>query len=422
MKQLKSLLTTVLLLEMNLHLFDTAGNTTSSNTAGNDLSVEMKTYYSDYMIDLAKPMLIHDQFGQKHPIPKGRGKTVEFRQYTPLVKMLTPLVEGVTPVGQALNVSAITCTVKQYGGWIQLPDMLLLTAIDNNMVQATELLADQAGRTLDTITREELNGGSNVMIYNDSINSRLALTSSMKISVDIIKRAARALKSQNAKPYKGDYVAIIHPDVSYDLMSDSAWVDAHKYATPENIYSGEIGRIGGVRFVETTEAKIFHLEDVCTGIRTFTVKTANSTAATSVAVNEAISTAQATELANKKVNINGIERTISAATSGAAGSASLTLSTAITCAVNDIVGPAGAPIGGKDIYSTLVLGANAYGVTEVEGGGLEHITKQLGSAGSADPLNQRASAGWKATKAVKRLVEQYMIRIETCCTFNSGAN
>ena len=79
-------------------------------------------------------------------------------------------------------------------------------------------------------------------------------------------------------------------------------------------------------------------------------------------------------------------------------------------------GAAGAD--GRAVYSTLVLGENAYGTTEIEGGGLTHITKQLGSAGSGDPLNQRATVGWKATKAAKRLVEGYMVRIETTSTFN----
>jgi N4-gp56 family major capsid protein len=68
------------------------------------------------------------------------------------------------------------------------------------------------------------------------------------------------------------------------------------------------------------------------------------------------------------------------------------------------------------------LGADAYGVTDVEGGGLQHIVKQLGSAGTADPLNQRATVGWKAIKTAERLVEGYMIRIESCSTFDSGAN
>ena len=62
----------------------------------------------------------------------------------------------------------------------------------------------------------------------------------------------------------------------------------------------------------------------------------------------------------------------------------------------------------------MIIGANAYGVTDVSGGGLQHIIKQLGSAGSADPLNQRATTGWKALKVAERLVEENMIRIEHC--------
>ena len=62
--------------KLNLQLFATAANTTTSSGSGNNLSVEMKTFYSDYLIDLVGPMLVHDQFGQKHPIPKNGGKTI----------------------------------------------------------------------------------------------------------------------------------------------------------------------------------------------------------------------------------------------------------------------------------------------------------------------------------------------------------
>ena len=82
------------LLLMNLQVFATPLNATTSAAEGNNLSAEMKTYYSDYLIDLAGPRLVHDQFGQKHPIPKNGGKTIEFRKYTPLTKALTPLTEA----------------------------------------------------------------------------------------------------------------------------------------------------------------------------------------------------------------------------------------------------------------------------------------------------------------------------------------
>ena len=139
--------------QMVLDLFDGKTNTTTQTGSGQDLSGEMKTYYSDYLIDLAEPELVHDQFGQKHPIPRNGGKTIEFRKYDSLPKMLTALTEGVTPDGQKLSMSTITATVAQYGGYVEMSDMLLLTAIDNNLVQATRQLASQAGRTLDTITR-----------------------------------------------------------------------------------------------------------------------------------------------------------------------------------------------------------------------------------------------------------------------------
>ncbi|MBO5007624.1 MAG: hypothetical protein J6D26_02180 [Clostridia bacterium] len=89
---------------------------------------------------------------------------------------------------------------------------------------------------------------------------------------------------------------------------------------------------------------------------------------------------------------------------------------------SDIVYPGEAGLAGRDIYSTLVLGANAYGVTEVTGGGLEHIVKQLGSGGTADPLNQRATAGWKGTKVAELLVDNYITRIESVSSFESGEN
>lgn len=316
---------------INLQLFAEA-NTNLTTSPG--LSEEMKVFYSDYLIDNAQPKLVHDQFGQKHPIPKNGGKTIQFRKYSPLPKLTTPLTEGVTPDGQSLTMSVIEATVAQFGGYVTLSDVLLLTAIDNNLVQATKLLGAQAGATLDTITREVLNGGTNV-VFSGGKNARADLTASDVLSVDDIKKSVRFLKNQNAEQISGSWVAIIHPDVSYDLTNDPLWKDVKTY-DPDDLYEGEIGKIFGVRFVETTEAKKF-------------VK---------------------------------------------AGSGSTT------------------------VYSTLVLGDNAYGVTEITGGGLEHIVKQLGSAGTADPLNQRATAGWKATKVAERLVENYMVRIESCSTFN----
>ena len=328
---------------LDLQMF--AVQTTLLNTTGNDLSPEMKTYYEKRLLDNAEPNLVHDQFADKYPIPKNGGKTIEFRKYSPLGKATTPITEGVTPNGNKLNVTAITATISQYGDWIQLSDLLDMTAIDNNVVQSTKLLGSQAGRTLDTVSREVLAGGTNVIYApkvssgtESAVTSRAGLDATSKINVDVIYKAARALKTMNADKIGDSFVAIVHPDVSYDLMRCEEWVEVHKYAAPENIYQGEIGKIGGVRFVESTEAKIWTGDGCPSGLA---------------------------------------------------------------------------------VYGTIVVGAHAYGVTEIEGGGLQHIVKQLRYGD--DPLNQRSSCGWKATRVAKRLVEEYMVRIESVSSFSATA-
>ncbi len=67
--------------------------------------------------------------------------------------------------------------------------------------------------------------------------------------------------------------------------------------------------------------------------------------------------------------------------------------------------------------STLFLGADAYGTTEIEGGGLQMITKPVGSAGTADLLKQRATSGWKATKIACILTQAFLVRVETASAY-----
>ena len=326
-------------MKLDLQMFATASTQNQNTTGASGMSAEMKTFYEKRLIDQAEPALVHDQFGDPYPIPANGGKNIEFRKYDSLPKATTPLTEGVTPDGQTMNVSTVTAEVRQYGGWVPITDTLQLTAIDNNIVQATKIIASQAGRTLDTIVGDVLAGGTNVIYATKigeggaetAVTSRATLDATCQLTSDLIARAATQLKAMNADPIGTSFVGIIHPYVAYELRRDPDWIDVHKYAQPDEIYNGEIGTLHGVRFVETSEAKIWK--------------------------------------------------------------------------------GTGCPAG-LAVFSTLILGAHAYGSTEIEGGGLEHIVKQLGYGD--DPLNQRASVGWKAHKTAERLVEQYMVRIESC--------
>ena len=312
---------------LNLQLFAEVQTTLLSG-----LSAEMKTFYDMTLIDEATSNLVHDQFGQKRPIPKNGGKTIEFRKFAPLAKATTPLTEGVTPDGKSLSVSTVTATVNQYGDFITQSDVLELTSLDNTILEATKLLGRQAGVTLDTVVRDVLNSGTNVTYcpkvadgVETAVTKRADLDNTSELTVKVIQQVVAKLRGQNAPTIGGKYVAIIHPYVAYDLMRDKEWIEAHKYANPTNLYEGEIGEVAGVRFVQTTEAKVFE---------------------------------------------NGV-------------------------------------------FSTIFLGEGAYGVTEITGGGLETIVKQKGSAGTADPLDQRSSVGWKAIKTAEILIPNYIVRVES---------
>lgn len=328
----------------NLQFFATPNTNVTTDAA---LSDEMKTFYDKNLIRLVGPALVHDQFAQKKPIPKNRGKIIEFRRYVSLAKALTALTEGVTPNGKKLTVTALTATAVQYGDYVTISDVLQLTAIDNNLVEAQELLADQAGRTLDTISRDIMNAGTNVM-YAGSKTARASLAASSKLTVADVRKAVRILKLQNTKKIDGYYIALIHPTVAYDIMGDSDWVNASQYAGSTQIFEGEIGKLHGVRFIESTECKIWNDE-------TCPVKVAD-------------------------------------------------------------------PLEYYSVYSTLFFGANWYGTTDIEGGGLQFIVKQLGSGGTDDPLEQRATAGWKAMKVTEILVQSYGLRVESLASFNDDAN
>ena len=320
--------------KINLQLF---AESNTNTTLDSGLSVENKTFYDMTLIDEAQANLVHDQFAQKRPIPKNGGKKIEFRKFASLPKALTPLTEGVTPDGKKLSVSSIEAEVAQYGDYIEQSDVLELTSIDNTIVEATKILGRQAGLTLDTITRNILHSTTNVFICPKSDGTVPATEAGMdatcKLTVDVVKRIVATLRANNAPKINGDYVAIIHPYVAYDLMSDPEWIDAHKYTTSENIYNGEIGKVAGVRFVETSEALIEE--------------------------------------------------------------------------------------GG--VFSTLFLADGAYGVTEITGGGLQTIIKQKGSAGTADPLDQRSTIGWKAIKTAEILVDAYMIDCLSKSAFSATA-
>ena len=294
------------------------------------LTNQQKTFYDRTLLSRLTPNVVFLQHGQKRTIPKREGATVNFRRFNSLPVITEPLTEGVPPAGSSLNITPITATVAGYGDYVLLSDLLDMAGIDPVATETLEAQGEQAAVSLDTIVRNVVAAGTNVLYAygtaRNQIRAEDVLTSLL------CRKARKILARNNVKSYaKNEYIGFIHPDASYDLMGDSGWVNASQYAGSTQIFNGELGKLYGIRFIETTLAPIWP----------------------------------------------------------------------------------GAGLNGCDVYGTLIIGKDAYGIPDIAGSSKpESIVKPLGSAGTADPLNQQSSCGWKAYLTAVRLQELAILRIE----------
>ena len=141
------------------------------------------------------------------------------------------LREGATPDGSGISVSYITKELAQYGDYTTVSDLLDLTAIDDVVLEITDRHGSNMGLTLDTVTRNEIQQGSQV-IYAPKLGAdggqtavlhRYDLTEGCKLTSELVAKAATQLKKMNAPTFEGKYVCILHPSVAFDLRQDPAW-------------------------------------------------------------------------------------------------------------------------------------------------------------------------------------------------------
>ena len=310
-------------------------NTDTNMTTSSGLSAGMQTYYNRELLRTFEPNLVHLQFGDEHRMPPHSGLVMNMRKLIPLETNTKALSEGDPGESVMLAETEVTVQLQQYGEYARCTDKLDLTHLDMDIMRRTKLFGDAGARSIDAVVREELAKCANV-IYAGGKASRAELTAADKLTSRELRKAVKTLKKNHAQTFGGYFVAIIGPDTMYDLQEDEAFVKVSQYQDKENIDTGEVGRLFGVRLVETTEAKIFE----------------------------------------------------------------------------------GAGTDGADVASVIVLGQYAYGVTSLKGAKPRVIVKPAGSAGTADPLDQISTVGWKMDGfGAKLLQPEYAVRIE--CGFSA---
>lgn len=314
----------------------------------------VQTFYDRALLMRALPELVHDMVAQKRSIKRRSGDIIKFRRYTALAEATTPLVEGIPPSGKQLAYTDITAQLKQYGDFVPLSDYIQLTIQDDILRETNKLLGEQSGQTVDSILRDVAAAGTTVL-YGGGQTLRANLTTTThKVDTAVLDRCIRTLHSNNAKKFTR-MISAGSKEATFPIR-DAYWA----ITTPE------------VCFTLETLAGFKSVEEYGSG------------------------GAVKNEVGAYK-NIRFLVTTHAKSWAGGGGSAS---------------GDVKSTGGSADVHSILVFGREAIAVVPIDGGNIQNIINPLGNAGSADPLKQRATSGWKTTRTQKILNDNFMARIE----------
>lgn len=367
--------------------------------------------------------------------PEGNGKHVRMWRYSELPPITTPLAEGVTPDGQKLTETAFTVMTKPYGGWMAYTDELDLFHVDKKTDAIAERLVRQAALSIDTVGRDQLCAGLNVM-YPGAVTSRAALTASDILTYAVIKKVVRNLKKKGAQPFPDGYFhAKIDHDTYYDLTQDAHWNDVAKYQDDSRVKSYELGNIYKVKFFEVDNGKIFSAETYLYGSKGYLTAAANFDATNrAMIVADTMTEDEARELTGKMVYVQYTASSTDYVTpmcvervypSGTANQTKIVFRwvpaadvTANWTTANTLkVVPSGGATSGAEVHASLIYGQHAFGLVKLGGGkgkpNIQTIIMPLGSEGSADPLKQRGSIAWKVKHfACAVIQDDFIVRVE----------
>jgi N4-gp56 family major capsid protein len=321
---------------------------TQTSTA---IATLIPAYYDRLLLDNLYPDLYLYQFGVKKNIPRNFGKTVTFTRYFKMNKNSSigtgfslsamALTEG-TPIGlSALSAATVTATLSGFGAAIGVSDLIVMTAISDVVRGAVYELSKGAALKIERKTRQTISAtGALLPARNTAGTGSLNIATTSTLQGRDLYRAVAKLRQSDARTWPdGNFAAVMHPRVALDIKSESAttspgaWIEINKYATDQTVgltYRGEVGRIGGARVVESSEAKQLFGSPISTG---------------------------------------------------ASG------------------------------FMTMVIGPGAYGEVELDNMAASVYVHQVGSAGSADPINQRGSVGVKVYFAPVALEAARMVRL-----------
>jgi len=222
----------------------------SANSTTTGLTQLMSIFYDKVFLDRAEADIRYDYGAQKKSVPLNSGKTVYFNRFSPLAVATTALTEGTSPSAVSMSSTIVSATVAEYGTYTVVSSLFDMTSIDVGLKEHVEVMGQNAGETLDTLIAAALSAGGTAQIVSGKVLTAVAATDTLTGAE--IRKAARTLKQNKAKPFSDGFFRGIMPvSAAYDLRGNSDWLAANTYVNTEFYKNGQVGALHGVRFVET---------------------------------------------------------------------------------------------------------------------------------------------------------------------------
>lgn len=225
-----------------------------AQTSSSTLSADLQTYFSKKLLVQAEYETVLDQFAYTEKIPSNSSKTISFTQYSDIAPSTSTLTEGTTPSDTALQATAITATIAQYGQYVTLTDLGELTVKHPVTQKTTELLGVTAARSYDQVINASIVSGTQV-IYANGKNARTSLAATDVITSLELRKADALLLANGARQFSdGNYVLVVDPHVQMDLQADTTvqnTVIRNGLGTSNENYKGTITKFLGFTIVRS---------------------------------------------------------------------------------------------------------------------------------------------------------------------------
>lgn len=228
-----------------------AANTTST------LTQEAQTFYEKKFLARAEYESVYEQGAQMRTQPTNGGDVVKFTRHTPLATVTTALTQGTNPSEVALTAANVSAQLAEYGTVVKISRFLTLNGIDAANAEKIEVVGQNMRETLDELVRNELFTGATVQ-FQAAKTALSALSASDVLKVKDLQLAVRTLKTNKARRLTSSaapWMGKISPNSSYDLQQDSTFINIDSYQNGSMIYRGELGKISGVRLLESANPK-----------------------------------------------------------------------------------------------------------------------------------------------------------------------